>query len=265
MGELKNMKDSMGLTLDVSEEELKALGEESRGEERGAVSSLRDGIALYRDGKYEEAKNFFLSASSDDGVDKNERFYFLGLCFARLNEPEQALLYLEQVVTSSKNRDRMLQCRFLLALVYTTTGRRKLAHFELAKLLDTGYRKSSVYAVLAYIALESGDTERGMNYYRKSLDNEPENITSLNGLGYMLAMEDGDMNEALEYCKKAVEKAPKSSACLDSLGFVFLKLGKLEEAKEYLEKAHEIDSENDTIKEHIKALERQKEGESDEE
>lgn len=260
MGEAKNMKDSMGLTLDVSEEELKALGEETEGE---SVSSLGKGIALYCEGKYEEAKNIFLSSSGEDGVDKHERSYFLGLCFARLNEPEQALLYLEQVVTSSKNRDRMLQCRFLLALVYTMTGRRKLAHFELAKLLDTGYRKASVYAVLAYIALESGDTERGMNYYRKSLDSESGNITSLNGLGYTIAMEDGDLNEALSYCKRAVEKAPHSSACLDSLGFVFLKLGNIAEAKEYLQKAHEIDSENDTIKKHIKALER--EGEKDEE
>lgn len=217
---------------------------------------LKDGIQLYRDGEYSKALAFFLSLPADISVDKMEVAYFLGLCYAKLENYDEALLFLEQVVTSGSQLERVLQCRFLLAVIYALSGRRRLADFELNKLLDTGYMTSSVYAAIAFIAWEQNDTEKCLAYYEKSLEKDPTNVSSLNGLGYVLASTNKDLTRALTLCKQAVENAPKSAACLDSLGYVYYKLGLYDDAMSYLSQAEKIDRENTEIARHIQAVEK---------
>lgn len=217
-------------------------------------SVLQNGKTLYAQKAYEDALAFFLSLPSDVLVDKSEVSYYLGLCYAKLNKYDDALLYLEQVVTSGAQLERVLQCRFLLAIIYAVSGRKRLADFELNKLLDTGFMTSSVYAAIAYVAWEQKDTEKCLAYYEKSLEKDSENISSLNGLGYVLACEDKDLTKALSLCKKAVKVAPKSAACLDSLGWVYYKLGLYDDARQYLEQAEQLDKDNEEIAEHIRIV-----------
>lgn len=212
---------------------------------------LSQGIELYGQKKYSDALAFFLALPENSGADGNEIAYYLGLCYAKLGRYEDALLYLEQVVTSGTVLNRILQCRFLLAVIYTKSGRKRLASFELNKLLESGYKLPSVYASMAFIAWEQHDTDAALSYYEKSLEIDAENITSLNGIGYVLATEDKDLTKALSCCKKAVELAPDSAACLDSLGYVYYKLGLLKDSLKYLEMAESLDKENEIIANHI--------------
>lgn len=215
---------------------------------------LKEGAKLYEQKEYSRALAFFLSLPSDVNVDKTEVSYFLGLCYAKLEKYDDALLYLEQVVTSGTQIDRVLQCRFLLAVIYALSGRKRLADFELNKLLETGFMTASVYAAIAYVAWEQKDTDRCMGYYEKSLQKDPDNISSLNGLGYVLACQEKDLTRALSLCKQAVKTAPKSAACLDSLGWVYYKLGLYEDALQYLHQAEQYDTTNVEIANHIKSV-----------
>ncbi len=219
-----------------------------------AENILKEGIKLYNGGNYSDALAFFLSLPADDAIDKMEVAYFLGLCYTKLQNYDEALLFLEQVVTSGGQLARVLQCRFLLAVIYALSGRKRLADFELGKLLETGYKPASVYAAIAFVAWEQNDTEKCLSYYEKSLENDPENITSLNGLGYVLAYTEKDLTRALSLCKQAVKSAPKSAACLDSLGYVYYKLGLYEDAKNYLTQAEKIDGDNQDIAKHLSDL-----------
>jgi len=218
---------------------------------------LDEGKKLYKQQKYNEALTFFLGLPSDSTTDKIEVAYYLGLCYAKLQRYDDALIFLEQVVTSGAQLEKVLQCRFLLAVIYAISGRKRLADFELNKLLDTGFMAPSVYAAIAYIAWEQKDTEKCLQYYEESLKKDPENITSLNGLGYVLAKEDKDLTRALSLCKQAVKEAPKSAACLDSLGFVYYKLGLYNDALKYLEQAEQLDNGNIEILNHIKAVKKE--------
>lgn len=219
-----------------------------------AENILSEGISLYSKKSYSDALAFFLSLPVDSGADKIDIAYYLGLCYTKLNKYDDALLYLEQVVTSGAKLERILQCRFLLAVIYASSGRRRLADFELNKLLETGYMSASVCAAIAYVAWEQSDTEKCLNYYEESLKQNPENVTSLNGLGYVLACEDKDLTRALSLCKKAVSAAPESAACLDSLGWVYYKLGLYDDAIKYLEQAENLDRDNPEIAKHIKTV-----------
>ena len=215
---------------------------------------LSEGIKLYADKEYSQSLAFFLALPADSGADKIEIAYYLGLCYAKLEKYEDALLYLEQVVTSGTQLERVLQCRFLLAVIYVLSGRKRLADFELNKLLETGYMTASVCGAIAFVAWEQQDTEKCLNYYEKSLETDPENVTSLNGLGYVLACEDKDLTRALSLCKHAVKVSPNSAACLDSLGWVYYKLGLYEDSLSYLYQAEEIDKDNVEIANHIKTV-----------
>lgn len=217
-------------------------------------NTIAEGVELYKSKNYSQALAFFLALPAESSVDKIEVSYYLGLCYSKLQQYDDALLFLEQVVTSGTQLERVLQCRFLLAVIYAISGRKRLADFELNKLLETGYMTPSVYAAIAFVAWEQNDTDKCLKYYQKSLESDPENITSLNGLGYVLACEDKDLTKALSLCKKAVTFAPKSAACLDSLGWVYYKLGLYEDAMHYLEEAEKLDTNNIEIANHIKAV-----------
>ena len=216
---------------------------------------LDEGKLLYTQKKYKKALAFFLALPSDSAADKIEVSYYLGLCYTKLERYDDALLFLEQVVTSGGQLERTLQCRFLLAVIYALSGRKRLADFELSKLLETGYRQASVYAAIAFIAWEQNDTEKCLSYYEKSLEKDPNNVSSLNGLGYVLASTNKDLTRALTLCKQAVENSPKSAACLDSLGYVYYKLGLYDDAMSYLSQAEKLDRENTEIARHIQAVE----------
>ena len=112
----------------------------------------------------------------------------------------------------------------------------------------------SVYAAIAFVAWEQNDTEKCLAYYEKSLEENPQNLTSMNGLGYVLACEDKDLTRALSLCKQAVNSAPDSAACLDSLGWVYYKLGLYDDSRKYLEQAEMLDRDNPIIAEHIEML-----------
>lgn len=220
----------------------------------GDTNILFQGIDLYNQKKYSDALAFFLALPEDSSLDSQEIAYYLGLCYTKLKRYEDALLYLEQVVTGGGQLERVLQCRFILAVIYTKSKRKRLASFELNKLLESGYKPASVYASMAFIAWEQQEIDVALSYYEKSLELDENNVTSLNGLGYVLATENRDLTKALSCCKKAVQNSPDSAACLDSLGYVYYKLGLLKDARKYLEMAEQIDNDNEIIAEHIREV-----------
>ncbi|WP_407396842.1 tetratricopeptide repeat protein [Treponema sp.] len=227
-----------------------------------AENVLNEGLLLYKSGDYSNALAYFISLPDDCGANPIDLAYYLGLCYSKLKRYDDALLYLEQVVTDSndkktlseKEQDRVLQCRYLLAVLYCLSGRKKLADFELNKLLDIGYKPASVYASLAYIAWEQGNSGLSCEYYEKSLSYDGSNPTALNGMGYVLACEGADLTKALSCCKKALDILPDSAACLDSLGWVYYKMGLYSEAKKYLERARKEDNSNTIIMDHLSEL-----------
>ena len=217
-------------------------------------NALSEGIRLYNTNCFKDALAFFLGLPEEVHVDSMELMHYIGLCYSKLGRYEDALLYLEQVVTAGKNQDRVLQCRYILAVIYAVSGRKRLAQFELNKLLELNYRPASVYASLAYISWQQDEVEDCISYYRKALQLDSNNLTALNGLGYVLACENRDLTEALSFCKRAVDEEPDSAACLDSLGWVYYKLGLFDEADKYIRQASLLNSENDEIAEHLRLV-----------
>ena len=112
-------------------------------------------MAEYRAGEYESALVSLVEAEVDED-DCLDLAYVLGLCHVRLGRHDEALLYLEQVVTGGADGPRVEQCRLSLAYVYAVTGRTKLAEYELGKLLDAGKETPQVCAAMGYASWAQG-------------------------------------------------------------------------------------------------------------
>ncbi|MBO4508056.1 MAG: tetratricopeptide repeat protein [Spirochaetaceae bacterium] len=211
---------------------------------------FKEGIRLYNAKNYEEALDAFLSQPDSTENPALEVAYYVGLSYAQLNKYDDALLYLEQVVTGGADPKRVNQCRLALAVIYSKTERTSLADFELKKLLESGYQTSDVYSVMAYEAWVRKEEENSVQYYEKALEINPESSTALNGLGYVLACMNRDLTKALFCCKRAVDKNPDSPAFLDSLGWVYYKLGLMAEARSFVKCAYDKAPSNPEISEH---------------
>ncbi len=219
------------------------------------ADTMQDGISLYKRGNYTDALAIFLSIptpnlSSPDHSGGFELAYFIGLTYARLQRYDEALLYLEQVVTSDGSEKRSNQCRLALAVIYSLTGRNSFADFELRKLLEVGFETAEVYSALAFVEWEQENVAGTIEYYEKALEVNPSSPSALNGLGYVLACSGKDLTRALSLCKKAIEIKPDSPAFLDSLSWVYYKLGLLSEANMYIKRAYDKKNTKPEIQEH---------------
>jgi tetratricopeptide (TPR) repeat protein len=221
-----------------------------------AASSLEEGIRLFRIKRWDKALEEFLKVDTNhfETDDNTELAYYLGLCYTKLERYDDALLYLEQVVTASPDPLRVCQCRMTLAFIYVTTGRSKLAEFELGRLVDGGFESVQIYTTLAYAAWMQKQYQKAVDYYEKALEIDTDNTTALNGLGFILADSDIDVKRGIKLCKKAVEKKPQSAAYLDSLGWAFFKSGNLNEARSWLRRAFDMAPHQKDIREHIKIV-----------
>ena len=87
--------------------------------------------------------------------------------------------------------------------------------------------------------------------FRKALEIEADDPAVLNYLGYMLADNDVKLEEALEMIQKAVEADPINGAYLDSLGWVYYRLDRMDLAEQYLKRALLFAGRDPTIHEHM--------------
>ncbi|HWB96749.1 MAG TPA: tetratricopeptide repeat protein, partial [Bryobacteraceae bacterium] len=91
---------------------------------------------------------------------------------------------------------------------------------------------------LAQVALQQRRYPDALAAFRKALEIEPENIETLNSMGYASAVA-GDLDSATQALRRYAQLRPRDANPLDSLGDVHLYLGKLAEAEQNYLQAHQ--------------------------
>jgi tetratricopeptide (TPR) repeat protein len=220
------------------------------------AGDLQEGIQLFNSKRWTKALGEFklVDTASLESGEREELIYYMGLCHAKLNQHEEALLYLEQVVTNGTNPLRIYQCRMTLAYIYVITGRSKMAEFELNRLLSAGFKSAQLYSTLGYASWTQKRYKEAVDYYEKALEVDGENTTALNCLGYILVDTNVDISRGLRYCRKAVDRSPQNPAYLDSLGWAYFKSGDSQEARVWLRRALEAAPKEQEIKKHMRAV-----------
>ena len=83
----------------------------------------------------------------------------------------------------------------------------------------------------------AGNTDAALNDFRKVLAQNPDNVEAMNALGFTLADADRDLPEATRLLRKALTAKPDAAAIMDSWGWLQYRLGHLDQAETYLQRA----------------------------
>jgi Tfp pilus assembly protein PilF len=93
--------------------------------------------------------------------------------------------------------------------------------------------------------------EPAEQFFRQSLDIDPDSAMVLNYFGYMWADKGVKLPDALKLIRKAVDQEPMNGAYLDSLGWVYFKMGEYELSEDNLRKAADRTRTDPTVHMHL--------------
>jgi len=222
----------------------------------GEDKRLHEGKRLFHTSRWENALKELQLVEADkiDASEQAELAYYLGLCYTKLERYDEAVLHLEQVVTTGNDPLRSYQCRMTLALIYIRTNRARMAEFELKRLKNAGFESAPMYNAMAYAAYNQKRYRQAIDYYEKTLEIDNNNATAMNSMGYILADRGFDTMKGLTLCRKAVEIRPGNAAYMDSLGWAYYKSGEMTEARNWLQKAIDSAPRENEIREHYRIV-----------
>jgi tetratricopeptide (TPR) repeat protein len=139
----------------------------------------------------------------------------------------------------------------ILSSVQMQSDQLKAAEESARKALELNPDDPQGLIQLSSVLDRAGQHEISEKILRDLLKREPDNATALNNLGYFMVERGVGYQEALKLIEQAVAIDPIQGSFLDSLGWAYLKLGNVEKAREYLEKALLYSRRNSTIHEHL--------------
>lgn len=225
------------------------------------------GVLAYNDRDFDAAEsNFKLVLGGERGTDAA---YQLGLIEEARGNDKKALEYFEKVSSGTLAIDGYIRRANVLARLKRLPEAREL----LARLRDQLPQLASRVSIAeATMLSDTGNYDEALAVFKKALEDQPGDADllysrsllyekqnridlaeadlrtmlraddadsrAMNALGYMLTVHTQRYKEARDLIRRALELNPEDAAILDSLGWVQFKLGKTDEAKELLVKAH---------------------------
>jgi tetratricopeptide (TPR) repeat protein len=219
--------------------------------------------------QYDEATDYLLKLTLNRSK-RNEANFYLGAIAEEQGEFASALERYSRV-----EGKHLADAQVRIAKILSDQGNLKQARETLQRLrVDQSHNQLKFYMIEAELLREADDFSAAHEVYTKALDRfidntdllyarglnaadlkridlleqdlrkilatQPKHADALNALGYTLADQTDRLQEAKEYIEKALSLKPDSPAVLDSMGWVEYRLGNLESALTYLEKAAEI-------------------------
>ena len=219
-----------GNRLDDSESLFKKLSEQG---------GNQTDVANYYLGRIAEEKRHYDEASAwYQGVHKGEHYFDaqvrLAMLLARKGEVEQARDHLNSIRQQNGQQALIIVQAEGELLIQAELYEEAIAVYTRA--LGDQYDADLLYS-RAMAAEKIGRLDMVETDLRTILEHEPDHAQALNALGYTLADATDRHAEAYELIKKALELRPSDFYILDSMGWVLYRLGRLDEAVEYLRMA----------------------------
>ena len=181
---------------------------------------------------YDAASTWYITVENGDyAFDAQVRY---GLLVGKRKSTEEALTQLRSIQTSNPTQENVLTEAIAELLIGEQRYADAMAVYD--KALENRYNSDLLYS-RAMLAEKMDMLNLVEEDLRLILSKEPQHAQALNALGYTLADRTDRYQEALELIQKALNLEPQSYYFLDSMGWVMYRLGRHEEAIDYLRKA----------------------------
>ncbi|HYQ71526.1 MAG TPA: tetratricopeptide repeat protein, partial [Gammaproteobacteria bacterium] len=199
------------------------------------------GYAAHEQGKDAAALEWYRKVESGDYWSQAQvRLAEILIRQDRLDEMQDHMRLLRQ-----KNPAQALQFYLLEGQVLSDAGMQQSAYDLYSTALEASPDTEDLLYARALTAEKLGDLDAAEQDMRRILANDPDNVRTMNALGYTLADKTDRYNEALAYITSAYEKTPDDPAIIDSMGWVQYRLGNLAIARQYLQQAWDMTSDSE--------------------
>lgn len=180
----------------------------------------------------------------------------LGTLYFLLDNFEPALDYLRRLLEEYPDYIELAAASSLRVYCHIKLGQFAEAETIVKERLQVYKTDTRLYAMLAHIQERTDRVQDAIATHRRILEIDPDNLNSMNSLGFLLTLHGGPENqaEALLNLKKALHKKPNYPAYLDSFGVALARGGQTENARRALLKALQFSPQNTEIMEHLKSL-----------
>jgi tetratricopeptide (TPR) repeat protein len=207
--------------------------------------------SLREDGKLREALELARAASRSRPNDRALKFTEAVILGESKLFKESADLLRSMIKGGAESATEDAGVYVVLAGVLMQSGQLNEAEESARKALELSPDDPQALIQLSSIMDRAGKHEASEKALRELLKREPDNATALNNLGYFMVERGVGYQEALKLIEQAVAIDPTQGSFLDSLGWTHFKLGNIEKARQYLEKATIYSRRNSTIHEHL--------------
>lgn len=186
----------------------------------------------------EEKEDLKKAADWYRGVSSGKNYFDaqmrIGMLLGKQNKIEEARLHLAEIQTQNdREKSILIQAE---AEMLAEARRFQDAMDVYDKALQKGYDEDLLYS-RAMLAEKMDRLDVLEMDLRAILDKDPKNSQALNALGYTLADRTDRYDEAYDLIERALEISPNDFFVLDSMGWILYRLGRLDEAIEFLNKA----------------------------
>lgn len=194
--------------------------------------------------KFEDALEVLYKAR-DLEPNNPEIYYYLALAFKKQYEFDKSLKLLKNCLDFNYNVTEILK---EMSDIYMLKGDYKEAKKILEEILNYSIiEEPEVLEKLALVNERLNNLDSAMYYIDKALKNEPDNISFIN-LAALLAFKKGDIEYSYSLFKKLLSKEYISFDLYYYLGIIELSKFRFSLAKDYFEKALEINPNKNEIK-----------------
>lgn len=161
-------------------------------------------------------------------------FNYLGIISMRMRKPEEAQPYFRKAIENAPDK---VDGYGYLASLLMEQNKPAEAEAVVRQGIKSVRQAVPLQVLLGSLLTKANKWADAEAQFKEVLRLDPNNVSALNDYGYHLVERNERLNDALEMIQRAVNAHPDFGPYLDSLGWAYFKLGRLDDAERYLNKA----------------------------
>ena len=150
--------------------------------------------------------------------------------YVAVGEPEKAVNLLEAQLAYCVGTPKEKDVKITLAVALNESGNKEDAQ----KIFKSLPRPDYVEAItdIAQRLQAGGRSEEAIPLYQRALELQPDNLTVINNLAWIICEDEGKPREALELAQRGLKISPDYIDLIDTRGFIYYQMGEFDKAVE---------------------------------